>query len=114
MFWPCLAAVPVAVGSQEAQQQQQQGQRGDTRGDGDVPHLGPPGALLLPPLQVAELAALPHVARHTAAKERGHTLQWWQGTATDRHPSRLAHPFTIEHHHRNIWLSLAVGKIKLF
>lgn len=85
------AVVPVAVGSQDAQQQGQQGQPGGAGGDGDAPHLGLPGALLLPPLQVTELAALPHVSCHTAAKERGHTLQGWQGTDPDHHFSHLEH-----------------------
>lgn len=63
----CLEALPAAVGSQEAQQEQE-GQPCYAHGDGDIPHLHPLGMLLLPPLQVAELAPLPNVSCHTAAK----------------------------------------------
>lgn len=84
----------MAVGSQEAQQQQQ-GQRGGARGDGHVPHFGAPSALLLPPLQVAELAALPHVARHTTAKETQHMLQWVVGQS---HRPPLQPPCAFIHH----------------
>lgn len=66
-FTARLEALPVAVGGQEPQQEQED-QHSYAHGDGDVPHLHPLRLLLLPPLQVAELAPLPDVARHTAAR----------------------------------------------
>lgn len=65
----CLEALPVAVGGQGAQQEQED-QHCYAHCNGDVPHLNPLGVLLLPPLQIAELAPLPDVARHTAAKRK--------------------------------------------
>lgn len=87
----CLEALPVAVGSQGPQQEQED-QHCYAHRDGDIPHLHPLRVLLLPPLQIAELAPLSDVARHTAAKRTGaHFVTGGRGKAPVHHFSHLAY-----------------------
>lgn len=105
-----LEAVPGAIGGQWPQQQQQHRY---AHGDGDVPHLHPLGVLLLPPLQVAELAPLPNVACHTAAKRKQeHSVSGSGENNPNRRLSHLAYWFIIGSPYGNILLNLARVKTR--